>query len=307
MDYSGFTERSRPFAKKIIKFSLIWISVFFTSCGNEGNEHQKGELTIYADPSNRNLLEALTDIYTMKFPEVKFNFVYQSENKILQNLIDTVANAAFINKPLNAQQTRYLKQQTGITPKSSLLAYDAAVFIASKESKIDSIGFEEIKNGILNQQGKIVFNSGNSGNFNTIKEILKLEIPADRKIEAFENTEKLIEFLKKSPESVGVIGLNEISEKHNPKVKAMLSEIKILPVVDSSNLAQMPSIPNILDFRYPFFKGVYFISREPGFGIGSGFARFAGSEQGQLIVGREGLQPNYIFERNVQINLNPLD
>jgi phosphate transport system substrate-binding protein len=264
-------------------------------------------LTIYADPANENLLEALTAIYVMKYPKVKFHFVYQPENQILQNILDTVAVAAFINKPLTPQQTKYLKQQTGVTPKSSLLAYDAAILITSAGSETDSVTFEDLRNDILNQKNKIVFDNGNSGNFNTIKDILKLDIPKGKKIDALDNAEMVIDFVKKSPGSIGVIGLNEISEKSNPKVKELLKEIKILPVVDSSNIAQMPTVPNILGFKYPFFKGVYFISREPGFGISGGFARFAGSEQGQLIVHREGLQPNYLYERNVQINLKPIE
>lgn len=310
MAYSGFTEPLRQFAPKIFKFILIGgICSFFFLCKGKGKEitHQEGEMTIYADPSNENLLEALTDIYTVKFPKVKFNIVYKPENVILQDLLDTVSNAAFINMPLNEQQTKYLKQQSGITPRSTLLAYDAAIFITSVNSQIDSVTFDDLRKGILEGSNKVVFDNGNSGNFNTIKEVLKLEIPKEKKIAALENAQMVIDFVKKSPGSIGVIGLNEISEKSNPKVKELLNEIKILPVADSSNVLQRPTVPNILAFHYPFFKGVYFISREPGFGIGSGFARFAGSEQGQLIVKREGLQPNYLYERNVQINLNAVE
>ncbi len=308
MAYSGFTGGLRQSAPKIFKFILLSvICSFFFFCKGDKVAHQEGEITIYADPSNENLLTALTEIYTMKFPKVKFNIVYKPENIILQNLLDTVANAAFVNKPLNEQQTKYLKQLTGITPRSSLLAFDAAIFIASADSKIDSVTFEDLKNGILEENNKVVFDNGNSGNFNTVKDILKLEIPKEKKISALDNTEMVIDFIKKSPGSIGVIGLNEISEKSNPKVKELLKEIKVLPVTDSLNVAQMPSVQNILGFKYPFFKGVYFISREPGFGIGSGFARFAGSEQGQLIVKREGLQPYYLYERNVQVNLNPVE
>lgn len=309
MEYSGFTGAFRRFVPKIIKLSsLAGICLLFFFCkGKEEITHQEGEMTIYADPSNENLLEALTDIYVVKFPKVKFNIVYKPENIILQDLLDTVANAAFISKPLNDQQAKYLHQQTGITPRSTLLAYDAAVFITSVSNNIDSVTFDDLRKGILNESSKIIFDNGNSGNFNTVKDILKLEVPEGKKINALEDAGMVIEFIKKSPGSIGVIGMNEISEKSNPKIKELLEEIKILPVIDSKNKKQMPTVPNILAFNYPFFKGVYFISRDPGFGIGSGFARFAGSEQGQLIVKREGLQPNYLYERNVQINLNTVE
>ncbi len=154
---------------------------------------------------------------------------------------------------------------------------------------------------------QIVFDNGNSGNFNTVREILKLNIAKDQPIQALESTDKVVEFVQKSPGSIGVIGLNEVSEKENPKVKEILSKVKVLPVLDENGIKQEPTVQHILAMNYPFFKGVYFIVSEPGFGIGSGFSRFAGSNQGQLIVKRAGLQPNFLYDREVQINLESVE
>src|SRR5690606_2034095 len=205
------------------------------------------------------------------------------------------------------QQTRYIAQKTDVTPRSTLLAYDAAIFITSVDNPVDSITFDQIRNGIFEGNNQIIFDSGNSGNFNTVKTVLGLEIPTGKSIQAEENARKLIDFVKKSPQSIGVIGLNEISETDNPEVKELMEGIKIISVIDEKGVAQTPEIPNILAMNYPFFKGVYFIVREPGFGIGSGFSRFAGSNQGQLIVKREGLQPNYLYNREVQVNLESVE
>ncbi len=310
MVFSEFIGQSKPYVSKIfsgILFGLL--SFFFFSCGNlqEETSHQRGEMTIYADPSNKSLLEALTQIYTMKYPEVKFEIIYKPENQVLKDLQDTIAAAAFINQPLSEQQAKYIAQQTDVTPRSTLLAYDAAVFITSIENPMDSITLDQIKNGILEGNSQIIFDDGNSGNFNTVRNVLKLEIPQGKSIQAEENAQKVIEFVQKSPKSVGVIGMNEISEKDNPEVKALLQKIKILKIIDENGVAQTPEVPNILALNYPFFKGVYFIVREPGFGIGSGFSRFAGSNQGQLIVKREGLQPNFLYDREVQINLESVE
>lgn len=307
---SEFIGRSKPFVNRMLRSLLLVIfSIGIFSCGDLKQEasHQRGEMRIYADPSTKSLLEALTQIYTMKYPEVKFDIVYKSENQVLQDLLDTVAYAAFINQPLSEQQTRYIAQKTDVTPRSTLLAYDAAIFITSVDNPVDSITFDQIRNGIFEGNNQIIFDSGNSGNFNTVKTVLGLEIPTGKSIQAEENARKLIDFVKKSPQSIGVIGLNEISEADNPEVKELMEGIKIISVIDEKGVAQTPEIPNILAMNYPFFKGVYFIVREPGFGIGSGFSRFAGSNQGQLIVKREGLQPNYLYNREVQVNLESVE
>lgn len=269
--------------------------------------HQEGEMTIYVDPSNKNLMEALTEIYTMKYPKVKFNLIYKSENQILKDLQDTIAKAAFINQPLSDQQTKYIAQKSDITPRSTLLAYDAAIFITSIENPAESVTLDQIRKGILEGNNQIIFDDGNSGNFNTVQSVLNLEIPSGKSIQAEENAQKVIEFVQKSPSSIGIIGLNEISEKDNPAVKEILTKVKVLSVVDENGVSQQPTVPNILAMNYPFSKGVYFIVSESGFGIGSGFSRFAGSNQGQLIVKREGLQPNFLYDREVEVNLESVE
>lgn len=296
--------------KKIKYLILILSLIQFLSCEKKDKKiisHQEGEMTIYADPANESLLRALTDIYTMKFPKVKFDFVYKPENQILKDLIDTVAYAAFINRPLTDEQTEYIRQKTDVTPRSTLLAYDAVIFVTSPENRIDSVTFDMLRNGILSGDGEVIFDNGNSGNFNTVKDVLKLELPKGKAVQAVNSTDEVIEYVQRVKTSIGVIGLNEISEPDSKRAKEILEKIKVLPVVDQNNKIQKPEIPNILALSYPFFKGVYFIVREPGFGIGSGFSRFAGSQQGQLIVGREGLQPNYLYPREVQVNLKSLD
>lgn len=294
-----------------IKFLLIGLLlVQLISCGKKDKKvisHQEGEMTIYTDPSNASLLTALTDIYTMKFPKVKFEIINKPENQILKDLIDTVAYAAFINQPLTEQQTEFIRQKTDVTPRSTLLAYDAVIFITSKDNPIDSVTFDMLRNGILSEDGSVIFDNGNSGNFNTVKDILELDIPKGKTVQAMNSTDEVVEFVQKSKNSIGVIGLNEISEPDSKRAKEILQNLKVLPVVDKDQQIQKPEIPNILALKYPFFKGVYFIVREAGFGIGSGFSRFAGSQQGQLIVGREGLQPNFLYPREVQVNTKGLD
>lgn len=269
--------------------------------------HQEGEMTIYVDPSNKNLMEALTEIYMMKYPKVKFNLIYKSENQILKDLQDTIAKAAFINQPLSEELTQYIAQKSDITPRSTLLAYDAVIFITSIDNPVESIRLDQIKNGILEGNNQFVFDNGNSGNFNTVQNVLNLKIPSGKSIQAEENAQKVIEFVQKSPSSIGIIGLNEISEKDNPAVKEILTKVKVLSVVDENGVSQQPTVPNILAMNYPFSKGVYFIVSESGFGIGSGFSRFAGSNQGQLIVKREGLQPNFLYDREVEVNLESVE
>lgn len=292
--------------KRFLYFAFV---LFLVACGKnrEENTHREGEMVIYADPSNRNVLEALTEIYQMKFPKVEFKIIYQPENQVLKNLVDTVAYAAFINQGLDEKQTAYIKQLTDVTPRSTLLAHDAVVFITAKNNPLEALSLPEIKTAILEDTHQIVFDNGNSGNFNTVQQVLDLKIPEGKNVQALGDALAVVEFLQQSKNAIGVIGLNEISEKDNPQSEAILEKVKILSIVDENNQVIAPSVPNILALKYPFSKGIYFIVREPGFGIGNGFSRFAGSQQGQLIIGRAGLQPHFLYERQVQVNSQSIE
>lgn len=309
MVYLEFIERLKHFKLKTLKFILLaFLFINLFSCGNiEEAEHRTGEITIYVEPSNKNLMDALSEIYQMKYPKTKFNLIYTPENQILKNLLDTVAYAAFINQPLTKEQEEYINIKTKINPRSTLLAHDAVIFITDINNPIDSISLEEIKDGILNNTVQLVFDNGNSGNFNTVKNKLELEIPEGKTIQALDNADSIIEFVQKSKSSIGIIGMNEISETDHPKVKDILNKIKVLNIVDENGIAREPSIPNILGLKYPFSKQIYFILVETGFGIGNGFSRFAGSQQGQLIVKRSGLQPHFLYDREVQVNFESVE
>src|SRR5690625_8010942 len=104
------------------------------------------------------------------------------------------------------------------------------------------MSLDEIEDGILNNTLQIVFDNGNSGNFNTVKNKLDLEIPEGKTIQALDNADSIIEFVQKSKSSIGVIGLNEISETDDPRVKEILTKIKVLNIVDEEGKVREPSI-----------------------------------------------------------------
>ncbi len=53
--------------------------------------------------------------------------------------------------------------------------------------------------------------------------------------------------------------------------------------------------------KYPFVRTVYFLTNENGFGIAKGFLRFSCTQLGQIVVSKEGLQPYFLFSREVQM------
>jgi phosphate transport system substrate-binding protein len=276
--------------------------------GIEKPLHTYGKLKVTADPSYENVLKALTSIYTIEYPEVEFIFDYKIEELAIKDLYEGKTNFAVVSKPLTKDQETYLFNKTKILFKSSPIGMDATVFITSVNNPIDSISVNEIKTNVYNENGnfRMIFDYPNSANFNTLNEKLGITPPKGKSVNALKSAENVIEFVQKDQKAIGIIGLNTLSDTDNPKVQEYLKHVKILNVVDEKGKVYAPNNPNLRNGLYPFHRMIYFLKNEKGFGIAAGFTRFTGSQQGQLIILKENLQPYYLYKREVQINSQSL-
>ncbi|QHC86072.1 hypothetical protein AS589_15395 [Empedobacter brevis] len=266
--------------------------------------HEYGKLTMTVDPSFKNLAQSLADIYMVDYPDVKIEVKEEIEEKAIKDFYEGEIPLLMVSKPLTKAQQQHLFDKTRINYVSSVIALDATIFITSVDNPVSSITKQDIKENLYHQNPKItfVYDHPNSANYNTVNDKLKLTVGNGTKVTAMGDAEKVIDFLQKDKTAIGIIGLNILSDKGNPKIEEYLKKIKILSIVDDKGNAVQPTIPNLKYGVYPFYREIYLLKNEIGFGIGAGYSRFAGSQRGQKIVTRESLQPYFIYKREVQIN-----
>ncbi|MGU9937264.1 PstS family phosphate ABC transporter substrate-binding protein [Empedobacter brevis] len=266
--------------------------------------HEYGKLTMTVDPSFKNLAQSLADIYMVDYPDVKIEVKEEIEEKAIKDFYEGEIPLLMVSKPLTKAQQQHLFDKTRINYVSSVIALDATIFITSVDNPVSSITKQDIKENLYHQNPKItfVYDHPNSANYNTVNDKLKLTVGNGTKVTAMGDAEKVIDFLQKDKAAIGIIGLNILSDKGNPKIEEYLKKIKILSIVDDKGNAVQPTIPNLKYGVYPFYREIYLLKNEIGFGIGAGYSRFAGSQRGQKIVTRESLQPYFIYKREVQIN-----
>lgn len=266
--------------------------------------HEYGDLAMTVDPSFKNLAQSLADMYMVDYPDVKISINEEIEEKAIKDFYEGKIPVLMVSKPLTKAQQQHLFDKTTTKYISSVIALDATVFITSVDNPINSITVNNIKDNLYKKDPRItfVYDHPNSANFNTINDKLKLSVENGAKVTAMGDAEKVIDFVQKDKTAIGIIGLNILSDKGNPKVEEYLKKVKILSIADDKGNLVLPTIPNLKYGVYPFYRQIYILKNEVGFGIGAGFTRFAGSQRGQKIVTRESLQPYYIYKREVQIN-----
>lgn len=293
-------------AKKIGFFYLIVLFfVLVNSCQKEIQQkeaYRKGKITIGIDPSFLNVGSALVEVFKSSYPEAQVNFKPEVEDLVIADFIQGKITMAMVSRNLSEEEGKILFAKTRMRFISTQIACDAIVLVTSKESLIDSIRISDLKKAIEHSDNSYVFDGGNSSNFNTLVRKLQLNISEDYKITALNNADQVINYVYKNKSSIGIIGLNALSDTGDPKVKEYLNKIKIIPVINFDNQVINPSIPNLRSGLYPFTKRIFLLNSENSFLLGSSFSRFAGSQRGQLIVARAGLQPYFLYERRVQIN-----
>jgi phosphate transport system substrate-binding protein len=120
-----------------------------------------------------------------------------------------------------------------------------------------------------------------------------------------ETNEKVIEYVSKNKNALGVIAANWISDTDDRGVQAFRKEIKIADIAKKSGAAGYgPYQAYLATNDYPFKRTVYIINAQARKGLGLGFASFLAGDTGQRIVLKDGLLPASAVTRLIKATRN---
>lgn len=284
---------------------LLTLLVFFTivtSCKKSGripDDPQQGTITFAADESFRSVSEALSERYMALNPKTKINLIIKKEDLAFMDLLENKVRVIVMSRELNDKEKAAYKSKIDMDMLPAKFAADAVVFVVPKNSTRTSISIDELKAELSSDQKKIIFDGTNSSNLNFVAQKLNT-IPNQLKFSIINGNKNLINEMNKFPDKIGVVSLNSISRPYDKESQELKNSIKILPVVEKDQSFE-PTIGNIKGMKYPFTRVLYFLTNESYYGLGNGLIRFSCQQLGQIVVEKEGLQPYYIFNREVQM------
>ena len=283
------------------KYFVLLFSLLLINCSKDKNNTPgKGNITVIADKSFKNVTEALTERYMAFYPETKINVRYAKEDSAFEDLLNNKADVIIMSRELTADEKELYTSKVDLPFQPARFAGDAVVFVTSKNSTRNSITLDEIKKELLSNSRKMIFDGARTGNFNFISQKLNIK-PEEMKFSVIKGNENVINEINNYPESIGVISYNTISNPYTKEAARLRDQVKILQVVDKKGVASLPNQENIRHMKYPFTRILYFLTNEGYFGLGNGFIRFSCTQVGQIVVSKEGLQPYNIFKREVQM------
>lgn len=305
----GKKMRKKKMMNKIYLASLVLLIMSYSGCKNSGDYSDTptyGKISISVDETFKPLVDS--EINTFKgiynYADVEVN--YRTEAEAFDDLMNDSIRLIIVPRKLNADELKQFEKWE-IVPKMTKIAYDAVALIGSKDLKDTTITLNELKSLISDEivpsfkNTKIVFDNNNSSTINFLSEKIGFK-KLSTKCYALNSNNAVLNYISKERNSIGVIGVNWISDRDDTTNISFLKSVKVLEISNTdTSESYKPYQAYIAQKIYPLWREVYIISKEAYTGLGTGLTAFIASERGQRIVLKFGLVPATMPVRLVEL------
>ena len=292
---------------KMMFFANVVLSIFVLSACNhpqnplayQSETHSRGKAVVYIEEAFKPLFTTGISTFEGQYPKAKIIPKYLTENEIVQVMYDRKAKTIVISRDLDEKEKNYLRS-IKIELRSEKIAVDAIALIVHPSNKDTLITVDELKalligkNTRWNATGneiKVVYDKPNSANFNYLTKLCGNQAN-NKAIFAAKSNEEVINFVKKNPNAMGIIGLNWISDDDDFDTKDFLKGIKVMGVAKKKNTTYFQPYNGFMYTQeYPLTRDIWMINKGRRSGLHSGFVLFMKNEIGQTIIQQAGLVP----------------
>lgn len=273
-----------------------------------------GQLTLFYDEGLKLQIENQINTFKSIYEHADIKLIPSDEKTCIESLFNDSCKAIAISRPLSEKELEKFHAKN-IHPESSIVAKTAIAFIVHKDFPDSTLAIPEIiellkgndSSLIAGMHINLVFDNPNSGNTRQLKDSLIPNASFGKNISAEKNTEDLIKKITDNHNSIGVCDFSWLSDKDDARVKEFLKGIKILAISKEKNqVAYMPDQSNLATMSYPLTRTICVIRRSAEFSLGKGVETFIAGPTGQLMFLKQGLAPNRLEERVVEIDMTPL-
>ena len=294
--------------KSGVSFFLLLLLVCFGCSDSDSPDDTPtyGQISISVDETFMPLIDSEIDTFEGIYNYAAVKVSYKTEAAAFNDLMNDTIRLIIVPRQLNKNELKEFEKWE-IVPKVTKIAYDAVALIGSKELKDSTLTLEEIKT-LLSEGStqslknvKVVFDNNNSSTINFLKEKTGVENLSEN-CYALTSNNAVIDYISKTKNSIGVIGVNWISDRDDTTNQNFLKSVKVLEISTDENSEYFkPYQAYIAQKIYPLWREVYIISKEAYTGLGTGLTAFIASERGQRIVLKFGLVPATMPVRLVEL------
>lgn len=297
---------------------LVVVAIILLSCSGQDRKLDtpiSGSIRIAADESLRPIVEAELQTFEGIYAKADIECSYVSESDAIDLLMKDSARVAVVTRRFTPAEKEYFKQ-VKIRPVEFDVAISGIAVILNNANEDTVFTLDELKQ-LLNGQistwaqlgGKsrdgieIVFDHPNSGLIRHLRDSVANFDKLPSNVFAAENNAAVVDYVSKTPNALGFIGLEWISDKDDSVSQDFTKRIRVAAIAEAKDSASFqPYQAYIALKQYPLRRRITVLSREARAGLGTGFLNFFASERGQRIVLKAGLVPKTMPLRIVRFN-----
>lgn len=283
----------------------IFSGIIITGCGSDTDKKEtpeetttSGTITITVDESLRPVIEQQVKVFDSSFPGAKVTVQYKPEVQCFQDLLEDSARLIITTRDLTAEEKSYYAQKKA-NIRSLDIARDAIALIThpkATDSMLTLGQLNEILKGTFIRKYTLVFDNKQSG---TVRYMLDSLIPGHTLTEqsfSAQNNDSVLAYVARHEDAIGFVGISHIYDPQDESgIGSFKKTIRVTRLRnDSTGDFFQPYQAFLANQDYPLTRTIYFILRQKGQGLGTGFANFLSQERGQLIFFKFRLAPTRV-------------
>lgn len=298
---------------------FLWASLL-AACsqaptGNTGpvDTPTSGKVAIAVDETFAPIARAELDVFHAFYPKAHINAHYLPDAHALDLLAKDSVRIALMARELNAEELKALQNGTRRV-RTTAIARDAVALIVHSSQQDTTLTMAQLRDMLSGKSAgwkggstplRLVFDHAASSTVRFMKGVAGGALPADRSY-AVDSSQAVIDYVAQHPGSIGMIGVNWISDMDDASVMGFRDKVRVLSIAPDEGQPgagsyYQPFQAYIAQQHYPLTRKIYVHSREPRNGLGTGFTAFLAGEKGQRIILKSGLVPITMPVRLVKV------
>ncbi|NDV69725.1 PstS family phosphate ABC transporter substrate-binding protein [Dysgonomonas sp. 25] len=310
------------------------IIVFFTSCyenkSTRTDTMTSGIAEIVVDECMAPIIDEQINVFEALYPNATIIPTYTNEYDAYQMLVNDSMRLIIGARELTPGEEAKIKarEQRVLTHK---IAVDGVAIIVNPQNKLSYLSTADLKKVFTGQATNwkdihpgsklgnisVVFDSPNSSTVRFIQDSICRKDPLGSNVKAISKdtatininektpNQRVLDYVSSTPNAMGVIGVNWISNPTDTTSLSFINGIKVLAVskdeVATPDNSYQPYPYQFALNQYPLQRDIYIIITDPSGGLPSGFVNFVTKEKGQRIILKAGLLPATQLTRLVRI------
>ena len=300
--------------KAFFVLACILLVTSLSSCKKNKKDEKWSDTTttgivpITCDECFLPIIRAEIDVFESIYTSANILPIYTNEVEAIDLLIQDSVRLAVVSRELTEnEKNAFLAKKMQVRTRK--IAVDAIALIVNKENQDTIIGVPTLKKILTGEitdwnqiypkskLGKIdvMFDNPNSSTVRYAIDSICRGDTLSSKLYAQKTNLDVVEMVSKYPNSLGIIGVNWISNDNDTINMSFSQKIKVMAVspyeeADSYNSFQ-PYQAYIALGDYPLTRNVYILLSDPKSGLSTGFTSFVMSDRGQRIILKSGIFP----------------